>query len=126
MVLVADDDEDVRFVVSALLERSGCEVTTVASAHAALDVLSSTRFDVLVLDERMPPGSGSEVIRALRDAGDETPAVRGPVSPHVGVATGRTLLSGGSGRLTRHSALRAPRRRSPASRWGASSPAEAS
>jgi CheY-like chemotaxis protein len=75
IVLVADDDEDVRFVVSALLERSGCEVTTVADAHAALDVLSSTRFDVLVLDERMPPGSGSEVIRTLREAGDTTPAV---------------------------------------------------
>lgn len=75
LVLVADDDADVRFLVSALLERSGCEVTTVDSGHAALDLLSSTRFDVLVLDERMPPGSGTAVIRALREAGDTTPAV---------------------------------------------------
>ena len=75
LVLVADDDEDVRFVVSTLLERSGCEVTTAASGHAALDLVSSTRFDVLVLDERMPPGTGTAVIRALREAGDTTPAV---------------------------------------------------
>lgn len=75
LVLVADDDEDVRVVVSALLARAGWEVSTVASGDAALEVLASTRFDVLVLDERMPPGSGSEVIRALRGRGDGTPAV---------------------------------------------------
>lgn len=74
-VLVADDDEDVRVVVAALLTRAGFSVTTVPHGEAALATLAQDRFDVLVLDERMPPGSGSEVVHALREGGDPTPAV---------------------------------------------------
>lgn len=74
-VLVADDDDDIRYVVSALLSRRGWNVTTTAHGVETIDVLAASSFDVLVLDQSMPPGSGLEVIHHLRERGDLTPVV---------------------------------------------------
>ena len=75
-VLVADDDEDIRFVVGSILGRHGWQVTFAASGSAAIDLLGvPASYDVVVLDQNMPPGSGLEVIEWLRAAGDPTPAV---------------------------------------------------
>lgn len=74
-VLVADDDDDIRYVVSALLSRRGWTVTATSSGSETLDVLGAAHFDALVLDQNMPPGSGLEVVDHLRDTGDTTPVV---------------------------------------------------
>ena len=75
-VLVADDDPDIRFVVSSILARHGWQVTCAASGTESIDLLSgAARFDVVVLDQNMPPGSGLEVIAWLRSTGDLTPVV---------------------------------------------------
>lgn len=74
-VLVADDDEDIREVTSELLGMRGYTVTTVASGDEALRALADDGFDVAVLDQNMPPGSGMEVATACRDAGDAIPIV---------------------------------------------------
>ena len=74
-VLVADDDEDIRYVVSALLSRRGWSVTTTSSGVETIEVLASAEFDVLVLDQNMPPGSGLEVVDHLRERDDATPVV---------------------------------------------------
>ncbi len=74
-VLLADDDEDLRFVVEQLLGRRGWSLTTVANGDQAQSLLTVESFDVLVLDENMPPGSGLEVAEVLREAGDTTPVI---------------------------------------------------
>ncbi len=74
-VLVADDDEDIRYVVAALLSRRGWTVTTTSSGTETIDVLAAAAFDVLVLDQNMPPGSGLDVVHHLRERGDDTPVV---------------------------------------------------
>ena len=74
-VLVADDDEDIRVVTSHLLGRHGFSVTTVASGEEADAALTSTAYDVAVLDQNMPPGSGMEVAAARRAVGDHIPIV---------------------------------------------------
>jgi CheY-like chemotaxis protein len=74
-VLVADDDADIRELSEHLRGRRGWSVTTVANGEEAMEVLANQVFDVAVLDQNMPPGSGLEVAAARRDAGDRIPIV---------------------------------------------------
>lgn len=59
-VLVADDDEQVRTLVTRMLRLSGCEVVAVADGAEAVEAaLASERpFDVVILDIFMPGRNG--------------------------------------------------------------------
>ena len=65
-VLVVDDDEDLRSVVTRALRADGHVVTTAADLHAARDaVLLGT--DLIVLDLGLPDGDGIELTRRVRE-----------------------------------------------------------
>jgi DNA-binding NarL/FixJ family response regulator len=66
-VLVVDDDEALRTVVSFGLRQAGFDVTEAASGAAALESASSRRPSLVVLDVRLPDLSGYEVCRELHD-----------------------------------------------------------
>ena len=70
LVLVADDDEDVRELVVFRLARAGYEVITAADGREALDLALSRRPRVCVIDVMMPELDGYEVTKRLR-ASDE-------------------------------------------------------
>ena len=74
-ILVADNDADIRDVTAQFLVRRGWAVTTVTSGVEASSVLDSQEFDVAVLDQNMPPGSGLQVAAERRQAGDAIPIV---------------------------------------------------
>src|SRR5271167_2375127 len=74
-VLVADDLEQVRNTVSALLRSSFDVVETVSDGPAALEMAHKHQPDLLVLDITMPGMSGIEVARELRKAGNMVPIV---------------------------------------------------
>ena len=67
-VLVAEDDDLVRELVTAHLERSGYGVTAVASGPAALEILqcATEPFSVLFTDFSMPGMDGVELIERAR------------------------------------------------------------
>jgi signal transduction histidine kinase/ActR/RegA family two-component response regulator len=65
-VLVVDDDEDSRQVVSAYLEAHHATVQTVGSAADALEFLQRELVDVLLADVAMPGEDGYSLIRKLR------------------------------------------------------------
>jgi CheY-like chemotaxis protein len=65
-VLVVEDDDDAREVVTACLERGGFEVRVARSAIDALRLVPSWRPDVIVSDISMPEVDGYEFIRKLR------------------------------------------------------------
>ncbi len=67
-VLVVDDDEDSRRLLSHLLERRGYSVVLADGGQAALDVLSTTNVDVVLLDVMMPVMDGFAVCRELKKA----------------------------------------------------------
>ena len=66
-VLLVDDDEAVRGMMSATLERKGFEVVSAASVTEALKLITTESFDVLITDLHMPnPSDGFAVVTAMR------------------------------------------------------------
>jgi DNA-binding response OmpR family regulator len=66
LVLVADDEEDIRALVAFRLKRAGYEVITAADGEEAL-LLATTRLpDLAVLDMMMPKATGLEVTHIMR------------------------------------------------------------
>ena len=74
-VLFADDHEDTRCVVSTLLGASGYEVITADCLSSAVALARSEAFDVYLLDNRMPDGTGRELCERLREFDRDTPVV---------------------------------------------------
>ena len=74
-ILVADDEESIRFVLREALESEGHRVSEVADGVAALAALESDDFDLAFLDIRMPGATGLEVLERARTAANETSVV---------------------------------------------------
>jgi len=74
-VLVVDDELPVRNLVRMALETEGFEVETAASGREALDKLSESQPNVVVLDLSMPGMDGGTVMDSMRDRGIETPVL---------------------------------------------------
>ena len=66
VVLVADDDADIRDLVAFKLEQAGFEVIAVADGQQALEQARTSRPTLAVLDVSMPGLSGIDVCRMLR------------------------------------------------------------
>ena len=66
-VLLLEDHEDTRTVMGRLLGSLGCAVTAAGTVRDALALAENTQFDLLVSDIGLPDGSGTEVMRKLRD-----------------------------------------------------------
>ena len=67
-LLLADDDEAVREMLQAALERDGFEVVAVARVKDALSRIAEEKFDVLLSDLHMPrAGDGFTVVGAMRN-----------------------------------------------------------
>ena len=65
-ILVADNEPQVRKLFARKLKSAGCAVSEAGSGRKTLDLLRSTRFDVLVLDLDMPSADGFEVLKLVR------------------------------------------------------------
>ena len=72
--LLEDDAALGRGIAMALSgpERAVTQADTIAQARTTL---TGTQFDLLILDINLPDGSGLELLRALRQSGDRTPAI---------------------------------------------------
>jgi signal transduction histidine kinase len=74
-VFVVEDDQDTREILRATLETAGASVEVVSSAGDARRELLMDARDVLISDIRMPEEDGYSLLRSLRGAGIETPAI---------------------------------------------------
>jgi DNA-binding response OmpR family regulator len=71
LVLVADDDPDIRSLVALRLEKSGYEVVSARDGEQALATALERVPDLALLDVMMPKLDGYEVTERLREQ-DET------------------------------------------------------
>ena len=74
-ILIAEDDNEVRLLFQRFLTKNGFAVTCVANGKEAIEVLSKDFFDLIVSDIMMPIMDGYELVRSLRDSGDNTPVL---------------------------------------------------
>jgi two-component system, OmpR family, response regulator MtrA len=65
-ILVAEDDSDLRLLVSLKLESAGHQVISVEDGSSAATHCSAMRPDLVILDLMMPGMSGLEVCRFIR------------------------------------------------------------
>ncbi len=72
MALVVDDEEIIRYVLSEDLEEIGYECVQASSGQSALEQLASQRFQVVMLDIRMPGVNGLEVLKTIRASYPDT------------------------------------------------------
>jgi DNA-binding response OmpR family regulator len=69
-ILVVDDEPAIVDAVAYALEGEGYEVASRSDGQEALNVALAERFDLVVLDLRLPKLSGTEVCRRLRAESD--------------------------------------------------------
>lgn len=74
-ILVADDDQNTRLLLKAVLEEEGYTVFTAVNGEAALEVMDSQHIDLVVLDIMMPKMDGYEFTKILREAHNELPVL---------------------------------------------------
>jgi EAL domain-containing protein (putative c-di-GMP-specific phosphodiesterase class I)/CheY-like chemotaxis protein len=66
VILIVDDDPDLRRLLVLVFESAGYTTLDVASAEAALETLTTVAVRALVLDNHLPVMSGIDLVRALR------------------------------------------------------------
>jgi signal transduction histidine kinase len=64
-ILVVDDEEPVRNVVSEIVDLMGCKAVTVGSAKGALEILEKEPFGIMITDVKMPEMDGFELMKAV-------------------------------------------------------------
>lgn len=67
-ILVVDDAAGMRDVLAIGLEREGHVVAVAGDAHGALEQIRATRFDLILLDIKLPGMSGLDLLVQLRES----------------------------------------------------------
>ena len=74
-VLCVEDNEDIGFMLYAVLKREGFDAVVTYTVGDALTLAGRQEFDLYVLDVMFGEGSGIDLCRALRDAQPDKPVV---------------------------------------------------
>lgn len=68
-ILVIDDDNDIRRLLTVILEQEGHNVASAADGDRALELINKEPPDLCVLDVMMPKKDGFMVLKELRSSG---------------------------------------------------------
>ena len=74
-ILVVEDDNETQDYLAKALRESGYAVETTASGREGLMHAVSGGFDALVLDRMLPDLDGLSLLKSVRAAGVQTPAI---------------------------------------------------
>lgn len=74
-MLVAEDDRDLRDIITSFLDAKQWQVVALANGPEALEVARRERFNVIVLDIRSPASLGLAVLQGLRASGSTLPVI---------------------------------------------------
>lgn len=74
-ILVVDDEESVRMVLSQVLQEDGYSVTEAASAEQALELMNKETFCLVITDIVMPGMTGIELLKKIKQLYPETQVI---------------------------------------------------
>ena len=74
-VLIADDDQTIRALLSDMLADLGHVVVAAANGADAVELCAREQPDLVILDFLMPKLSGLDALKAMRERGLAMPAV---------------------------------------------------
>jgi signal transduction histidine kinase/CheY-like chemotaxis protein len=65
-ILIVDDDESIRLIFKKVLENSGYEVQTASNGKVALNILENEKFDIFIIDLKMPEMDGITFLEEIK------------------------------------------------------------
>jgi len=74
-ILIVDDEPDIAMILKLHLEDAGYQTIWAADGDAALDLIHSNVFPLVLMDIRMPGISGLDVLKQLRGEGVDTSVI---------------------------------------------------
>src|ERR1700675_3388131 len=74
-IVIAEDDEDLAFVLREALIRNQYEVEVAPTAGALLDRLRAGAYDLVLLDVKLPDMDGLDALPKCRELAPETPII---------------------------------------------------
>jgi two-component system NtrC family response regulator len=75
LIVVVDDDSSVRRVLKMQLQEAGYEVALAADGEEARSVIDEQRPKLVITDLRMPCSDGLDLLRHIREGGQETTVI---------------------------------------------------
>ncbi len=74
-LLITEDDHSLNEILAMHFEDQGFDVLQAESIQAAQRILSSTKLDLVLLDQQLPDGTGLDLIPRIRDTDEDTAIV---------------------------------------------------
>ncbi len=74
-VLLVDDDNSLRGVISFALQAEGYKVLEATNGEEALEVIRGSRVNLVITDLKMPRMDGISLLRAIREEGIDIPII---------------------------------------------------
>jgi DNA-binding NtrC family response regulator len=74
-ILIVDDEDSIRLVLSDFLTRKGFETTAVETVLNAQKVLDKGTFDLAILDVHLPDGDGLDLLGEIRHKRPDMPVI---------------------------------------------------
>jgi DNA-binding NtrC family response regulator len=92
MILLVDDEPQLRYALARILRRHGYDVMEAANANEAIALLEKSPFDLVLTDLQMPGQSGLVLTARIRVKWPETPIII--MSGHLSEAAGKIVAQG--------------------------------
>lgn len=74
-VLIIDDTKNIRVLLQKVLQLEGFEVETASNGTEGLDMIHERDYSLIFMDIKLPGISGTEILRTIREEGNNTPTI---------------------------------------------------
>ena len=94
LILIVDDDKDIRETLSAILRSEGYQPSSAASASEAIERARTQRFDLILIDIKLPDLEGTRLLSHFQKTAPDTLKII--MTGHPSVRNAAEALNGGA------------------------------